>query len=84
MKHWQKVEVWKEVCSDNITKTLLDNIVELTNGKWYSVQCVNSRKESFKKYVIELPVEKEPEKKVYAIDECPPGTVWCDGECLSF
>ena len=82
MKHWQKVEVWKEVCSDNITKTLLDNIVELTNGKWYSVQCVNSRKESFKKYVIELPVEKEPEKKVYALDECPPGTVWCDGECL--
>ena len=55
MKHWQKVEVWKEVCGDNITKTLLDNIVELTNGKWYSVQCVNSRGESSRKYIIEVP-----------------------------
>ena len=82
MEIYKKVEVWKKVCGDNITKTLLDNIVELTNGKWHSVLCVNSRGESFKKYVIELPVEKEPEKKVYAVDECPPGTVWCDGECL--
>ena len=55
MEIYKKVEVWKKVCGDNITKTLLDNIVELTNGKWYSVLCVNSRGESLKKYVIEVP-----------------------------
>ena len=55
MEIYKKVEVWKKDCGDNITKTLLDNIVELTNGKWYSVLCVNSRGESFKKYVIEVP-----------------------------
>ena len=41
MEVYKKVEVWKKVCGDNIAKTLLDNIVELTNGKWYSVLCVN-------------------------------------------
>ena len=55
MEVYKKVEVWKKVCGDNIAKTLLDNIVELTNGKWYSVQCVNSRGESFRKYIIEVP-----------------------------
>ena len=78
------MEQWRKVSGEHITKNLLDSIADLTGGKWHSVLCVNSRKESFKKYVIELPVEKEPEKNVYAIDECPPGTVWCDGECLSF
>ena len=54
MEVYKKVEVWKKVCGDNIAKTLLDNIVELTNGKWYSVLCVNYRGESFKKYVRKL------------------------------
>jgi hypothetical protein len=76
------MEHWRKQTNAVIARNLLDSIASLTDGKWHSVLCVNSRGESFKKYVIELPVEKEPEKKVYAIDECPPGTVWCDGECL--
>ncbi len=49
------MEQWRKVSGEHITKNLLDSIAELTDGKWYSVQCVNSRGESSRKYIIEVP-----------------------------
>ena len=44
-----------------IVKNLLDNIANLTDGRWYQTETLNSRGERTRKYIVEYDITEEPD-----------------------